>query len=66
MKMVDNGLVIRNGAFFKLSNNGMLIYRTFYSIINKIEEPIIEMVEEAGGESTIGRLLKGLKKILGK
>jgi len=66
MKMVDNGLVIRNGAFFKLSDNGMLVYRTFYSIINKIEEPVIKVVEETSGDSTIGKLLKGLKKILGK
>jgi hypothetical protein len=58
--------VIRNGAFFKLSDNGMLVYRTFYSIINKIEEPVIKVVEETSGDSTIGKLLKGLKKILGK
>ncbi|MEM3404383.1 MAG: hypothetical protein QXJ17_07610 [Nitrososphaeria archaeon] len=65
IKMVDNNLIIRNGAFFKLSDDGVLVYRTFYSIINRTEEPLIEAKEEVQ-ESTLSRLFKGIKKILGK
>lgn len=68
MKLVENGLVIRNGAYFVVSNKGDYLYKTFYEIIEKgnLPQPKIEITREEQKESAISKLFNGIKKMFGR
>jgi len=66
MKLVENGLVVKNGAFFSLSQKGETLYKTIYAITVKpaIPQEKTEVVPEKRRESTISKILGGIKRIL--
>ena len=71
MKLVENGLVIRNGAYFELSDKGTSILKTFKGIIGGRVEPKVlpevqpEMVQSQQKESVLDKFFNGIKKIFG-
>lgn len=65
VKMLGNDLVIREGVSYKLTNKGVLIYKTFHDIIRGVPAPQTNYVpkEIEPKISALGRLFSGIKKI---
>ena len=68
MKLVENGLVIRNDSYFAVSNKGDYLYKMVYDIIEKgnLPQPKREIVHVEQKESAISKLFSGIKKIFGR
>jgi hypothetical protein len=65
MKLVENDLVTKVGASYKLSVKGVLIYKTFYDVINGIvvTQAISKPSNIEPKVSALNRFLSGIKKI---
>jgi predicted transcriptional regulator len=65
VKMLGNGLVIREGVLYKTTNKGVLIYKTFHDIVSGVPAPQTNYVpkEIEPKVSALGKLFNGIKKI---
>ena len=68
MKLVGNNLVIKNGAYFKLTDKGVSIFHMFHDIIEGVVIPQVksEVIQSEQRESVLGKFFSGIKKILSR
>ncbi|MGQ9781399.1 MAG: hypothetical protein ACUVQ8_03990 [Nitrososphaeria archaeon] len=68
MKLVENDLVVRNGAYFTLSSKGYALYNAIHEIVVKGNLPQVrtEVTRETQKESTIGKIFGSIRKIFGR
>ena len=68
VKLVGNDLVIRDGASYKLTDKGVLIFQTFHDIIQGFVVPQVKSEETQiqPKESMLGKFFSVIKKIFSR